>query len=128
MQEREVTIGEETFPLEEPFLVLATQNPIEQKGTYPLPEAQIDRFMLKLNIGYPNKSEEREIMERMAVTDKKIEVQPVVSPEDILRARQVVDEVYIDEKIKEYILNIVFATRDPDSYKLDLASFSSCPN
>ncbi len=122
MQERQVTIGEHTFKLDEPFLVLATQNPIEQEGTYPLPEAQLDRFMLKLNISYPNKEEEHQILKRMAVTDKKIEVSPVVKPEDILRARKVVDEIYIDEKIEKYIIDIVFATRDPKSYKLDLAN------
>jgi MoxR-like ATPase len=122
MQERQVTIGEHTFKLDEPFLVLATQNPIEQEGTYPLPEAQVDRFMLKLNISYPNKEEEHQILKRMAVTDKKIEVNPVVKAEDIIRARKVVDEVYIDEKIEKYIIDIVFATRDPKSYKLDLAN------
>lgn len=120
MQEKQVTIGEQTFELDEPFLVLATQNPIEQEGTYPLPEAQVDRFMLKLNIGYPTRSEEKEIMERMALTNKKVQVDPVVTPEDILHARSVVDEVYIDEKIKDYIIDIVFATREPKKYKLDL--------
>ncbi len=119
MQERQVTIGENTFKLDKLFLVLATQNPIEQEGTYPLPEAQIDRFMLKLNITYPNKEEELSILNRMSFTDKKIEVSPVVTPEDILRARGVVDEVYMDEKIKKYIIDIVFATRNPQDYKLD---------
>jgi len=119
MQERQVTIGENTFKLDEPFLVLATQNPIEQEGTYPLPEAQVDRFMLKLNVTYPDKEEEFRILERMSFTDKKIEASAVVSPEDILRARGVVDEVYIDEKIKKYIVDIVFATREPQKYKLD---------
>ncbi len=119
MQERQVTIGENTFKLEEPFLVLATQNPIEQEGTYPLPEAQIDRFMLKLNITYPNKEEEFNILERMSFTDKKIEASPVLGPEEILRARKVVDEVYMDEKIKKYIIDIVFASREPQKYKLD---------
>jgi MoxR-like ATPase len=119
MQERQVTIGENTFKLDEPFLVLATQNPIEQEGTYPLPEAQVDRFMLKINVTYPTKEEEYKIMKRMAVTDKKIEVTPVVGPEDIVRAREVVDEVYIDEKIERYIIDIVFATRVPKDYKLD---------
>lgn len=118
MQERQVTIGENTYKLDEPFLVLATQNPIEQEGTYPLPEAQVDRFMLKLNITYPSKEEEYKILKTMSVTDKKIEVNPVVSPDDILRARGVVDEVYIDEKIEKYILDIVFATREPEAYKL----------
>lgn len=119
MQERQVTIGEHTFKLDEPFLVMATQNPIEQEGTYPLPEAQIDRFMLKVNITYPNMEEEHKILKRMSFTDKKIEVSAVVSPADIIRARSVVDEVYMDEKIEKYILDIVFATRDPKKYKLD---------
>ncbi|MFQ6043366.1 MAG: AAA family ATPase [Candidatus Poribacteria bacterium] len=117
MQEKQVTIGEETFKLNEPFLVLATQNPIEQEGTYPLPEAQVDRFMLKLKIDYPNREEEREIMERMAVTDKNFDIETVVSPEDILSVRKVVDEIYIDEKVKDYIIDLVFATREPESYK-----------
>lgn len=117
MQERQVTIGDETFYLDDPFLVLATQNPIEQEGTYPLPEAQIDRFMLKLLIGYPNKEEELEIMRRM--TRKEIPtVSPVVTPEEIIRARSVVQEVYMDEKIERYIIDIVFATRNPGEYKL----------
>ena len=120
MQEKQVTIGEETFKLEEPFLVLATQNPIEQEGTYPLPEAQVDRFMLKLSIDYPDKAQEKEIMERMALTNKTINVETVINPEDILHARTVVDEVYMDEKIKNYIIDIVFATRNPKDYKLDL--------
>jgi MoxR-like ATPase len=118
MQERQVTIGETTFPLDEPFLVLATQNPIEQEGTYPLPEAQVDRFMLKLNVTYPTLEEEHQIMKRMAVTDKNIETNAVVSPEDIRRARSVVNEIYMDEKIEKYILDIVFATREPERYKL----------
>jgi MoxR-like ATPase len=121
MQERQVTIGEQTFKLPEPFLVLATQNPIEQEGTYPLPEAQVDRFMLKLRIDYPNKQEEREIMERMAETGKVITTQPVVTPQQILRARKVVDSVYMDEKIKRYIIDLVFATREPQSYNIDVA-------
>jgi MoxR-like ATPase len=119
MQERQVTIGDNTFPLDEPFLVLATQNPIEQEGTYPLPEAQVDRFMLKLNVTYPTIEEEHQIMKRMAVTDSNIEINAVVSPEDIRRARGVVNEVYMDEKIEKYILDIVFATREPEKYKLD---------
>jgi MoxR-like ATPase len=121
MQERQVTIGEQTFKLPEPFLVLATQNPIEQEGTYPLPEAQVDRFMLKLSIGYPSKQEERQIMDRMAETGKQIVTQPVVSPEQILKARKVVDSVYMDDKIKNYIVDLVFATRDPKTYKIDIA-------
>jgi MoxR-like ATPase len=123
MQEKQVTIGEETFPLDKPFLVLATQNPIEQEGTYPLPEAQVDRFMLKLKIVYPNREEELRILDRMAYTEKLIEVEPIVSPEDILRARTIVDEIYIDDKVKEYIVDIVFATREPKKYGLDLEQF-----
>lgn len=119
MQERQVTIGENTFKLDEPFLVMATQNPIEQEGTYPLPEAQIDRFMLKINITYPNMEEEHKILKRMSFTDKEDEVTAVINPKDILRARGVVDEVYMDEKLERYILDIVFATRDPKRYKLD---------
>jgi MoxR-like ATPase len=119
MQERQVTIGENTFLLDEPFLVLATQNPIEQEGTYPLPEAQVDRFMLKLNVIYPTLEEEHQIMKRMAVTDKIIGTHAVVSPEDIRRARSVVNEIYMDEKIEKYILDIVFATREPEKYKLN---------
>lgn len=119
MQERQVTIGETSFKLDDPFLVLATQNPIEHEGTYPLPEAQVDRFMLKLEIDYPTREEELKIMKRMALTDKKIMVSPVVEAEDIVRARKVVDEVYIDERIEKYIVDIVFATRDPKAYKLD---------
>ena len=120
MQEHQVTIGEETFPLPEPFLVLATQNPIEQEGTYPLPEAQVDRFMLKLRIGYPSREEERQILDRMAVTRVERAVAPVVSTADVLAARALVDEIYIDDKIKDYIIDLVFATRDPAAHKLDL--------
>jgi len=119
MQERQVTIGDTTYKLDEPFLVLATQNPIEHEGTYPLPEAQVDRFMLKLKVGYPTKDEELAIMKRMAVTDKKMAVNPVISPDVLLKARKIVDEVYIDERIEKYIVDIVFATRDPKSYRLD---------
>lgn len=119
MQERQVTIGENTFKLDNPFLVMATQNPIEQEGTYPLPEAQVDRFMLKLRITYPNKEEELKILKLMSFTDKKIEVNSVVSPQDIISARSVVNEVYMDEKIEKYILDIVFATREPQKYKLE---------
>jgi MoxR-like ATPase len=119
MQERQVTIGENTYTLDDPFLVMATQNPIEQEGTYPLPEAQIDRFMLKVNITYPNIEEEHKILKRMGFTDKKYETKPVVRAADIVRARNVVDEVYLDEKIEKYILDIVFATREPKKYKLD---------
>jgi len=121
MQERQVTIGDQTFKLPDPFLVLATQNPIEQEGTYPLPEAQLDRFMLKLSIGYPTKAEEREIMDRMAQTAKPLTVQPVVTPDQILKARQTVDLIYMDDKIKNYIVDLVFATRDPQAYKIEIA-------
>ncbi|MEW6535118.1 MAG: MoxR family ATPase [Candidatus Auribacterota bacterium] len=123
MQERQVTIGDETFPLEQPFLVLATQNPIEQEGTYPLPEAQVDRFMLKLRITYPNKQEERMILDRMAVTSEKKTVQPVVTPKDIFRAREVVNQIYIDEKVKDYIINLVFATREPSAYNIAVSDY-----
>ncbi len=119
MQERQVTIGGETFPLDDPFLVLATQNPIEQEGTYPLPEAQVDRFMLKLKVGYPSRDEELEIMERMS-RGKEPVASPVVSPETILKARDLVREIYVDDKIKQYILDIVFATREPSKHGLDL--------
>lgn len=118
MQERQVTIGEHTFKLEEPFLVLATQNPIEQEGTYPLPEAQVDRFMLKVKITYPNREEERKIMKLNSGASMP-EVNKVITPEDILRARKLVQEVYLDEKIEKYILDIVFATRNPKEYGLD---------
>ena len=123
MQEKQVTIGSETFKLEDPFLVLATQNPIEQEGTYPLPEAQVDRFMLKLNVDYPSKSEEREILDRMALTDTSIKVDPVLKPGDIKRLRSVVDQIYIDDKIKDYIVDLVIATRDPQKYGLNLDEF-----
>ncbi|MGR3301240.1 MAG: AAA family ATPase [Candidatus Scalindua sp.] len=123
MQERQVTIGDETFKLDDPFLVLATQNPIEQEGTYPLPEAQVDRFMLKINIDYPSKSEEREILERMAVTETNIKVNAVISSGDIKRLRSVVDQIYIDDKIKDYIVDLVVATREPGKYNLDLDEF-----
>ena len=117
MQEKQVTIGENSFKLEEPFLVLATQNPIEQEGTYPLPEAQIDRFMLKAVITYPKKEEEQMIIrQNMQMADKQIN--PVVKKEDIINARKTVREVYMDEKIERYILDIVFATRKPEDYKL----------
>ena len=118
MQERQVTIGNDTFPLEEPFLVLATQNPIEQEGTYPLPEAQVDRFMLKVKISYPSKEEEREIIRRNLSGDVFAKVHPVVKPADILKARESVRKIYMDEKIERYILDIVFATRTPGEYGL----------
>jgi len=115
MQERQVTIGGETHILKEPFLVLATQNPIEQEGTYNLPEAQVDRFMFKVKIGYPERNEERMIMQRSLTGETNLKLQPVVHPDDILRARKTVKKVYMDEKIENYILDIVFATRQPES-------------
>jgi MoxR-like ATPase len=123
MQERQVTIGDKTFPVPSPFMVLATQNPIEQEGTYPLPEAQLDRFMLKLKIDYPNKDEEREILERMAVTNKQFDIKAVINPKDIAEVRSVVDEIYIDEKIKDYIVDVVYATRQPEKYGLKMGNF-----
>lgn len=122
MQERQVTIGDETHPLPVPFLVLATENPIDQEGTYQLPEAQVDRFMLKLNIGYPSKEEEREILDRMATTSAMEDISAVITPEDILNSRKVVNEVYVDDKIKDYIVDIVFATRSPADYNLQSES------
>ncbi len=118
MQERQITIGEETFKLDQPFLVLATQNPIEQEGTYPLPEAQTDRFMLKVVIGYPKKEEEQQII-RQNITGEKKRVLPILSTEDIIKARNVVRDVYLDEKIEKYIVDIVFATRYPENYGLE---------
>ncbi len=118
MQERQVTIGDTTYKLEEPFLVMATQNPIDQEGTYPLPEAQVDRFMLKVNITYPSESEEVEVLTRMGHIGEKIQVDPVVTPQDILRVRKIVDSVYLDDKIKQYIVNVIFATRFPEKYGL----------
>ncbi len=122
MQERQVTIGDKTFPLDEPFLVMATQNPIEQEGTYPLPEAQVDRFLLKVVIGYPSREEEKQII-RQNITNEKKHIQPLLKPEEILEAHKVVEKIYIDEKIERYIVDIVFATRFPSDYGLnDLAS------
>ncbi len=118
MQERQVTIGEQTFKLDDPFLVLATQNPIEQEGTYPLPEAQTDRFMLKVVIGYPQKDEEQAII-RQNISGEKKQILPILSTEDICKAREVVRQVYLDEKIEKYIVDIVFATRNPESYGLE---------
>jgi MoxR-like ATPase len=130
MQERQVTISENTFKLEDPFLVLATQNPIEHEGTYPLPEAQVDRFMLKLSISYPSPEEELEIIRRVTKTDE-FKVDAVVTPAEIVKARQVVKEVYIDEKIEKYIVDLVFATREPEKYGLkelkDLINYGASP-
>ena len=119
MQERQVTIGETTFPLPDPFLVLATQNPIEQEGTYPLPEAQVDRFLFKLRVGYPSREEERLILERMAGREAP-PVRPVIAPPELAEIRAAVGDVYVDEKIKDYILDLVFATRDPGAFGLGL--------
>ncbi len=131
MQERQVTIGDETYNLPKPFLVLATENPIDQEGTYPLPEAQVDRFMLKLNIGYPSREEERKILDAMASTNPKLEVNPVLSPEQILKAREVVNDIYVDDKVKDYIVEIVFASREPEAHKLegirDFIQFGASP-
>ena len=126
MQERQVTLGDESHPLPDPFLVLATQNPLEQEGTYPLPEAQVDRFMLKVLVKYPNRSEERAILDTMAVAERSFEVQPVVSAEDIVQARKVVSSIYVDEKVKDYIVDIVLATRDPQPYGIDLKGYVQC--
>jgi MoxR-like ATPase len=123
MQERQVTIGETTFKLDDPFLVLATENPIDQEGTYPLPEAQIDRFMFKVKVGYPTRPEERVIMDLMARNRQDVRVQPVVSPQEILAARDEVDAVYIDDRIKDYILSIVHATRKPTDFGIDYDAY-----
>ena len=123
MQENQTTIGDESFPLPQPFLVLATQNPLEQDGTYPLPEAQMDRFMLKLRITYPNKEEELEIMNRVAKTKVVNSAKPVVSTDDIIAARAAVDGIYIDEKLKRYIVDIVHCSRDPETYDLDIKKY-----
>ncbi len=118
MQERQVTIGDQTFQLPTPFLVLATENPIDQEGTYPLPEAQVDRFMLKLKVGYPSVDEERQILDRMATTGTRPSVSPVIQPDEIIAARKVVDSIYIDPKIRDYVVELVFASRNPEKYKL----------
>jgi len=131
MQEKQVTIGKETYKLEEPFLVLATQNPIEQEGTYPLPEAQVDRFMLKVNIGYPTREEEKLIIRKNILGETTQLIQAVVKPQTILKARESVKKVYMDEKIENYILDIVFSTREPEKYKLaeikPLISYGASP-
>lgn len=131
MQEKQVTIGESTFKLEEPFLVLATQNPVEQEGTYPLPEAQVDRFMLKLKIDYPTEKEEMQIMRMQAKTGEKETLNKVVDPQKILDARKTINEIYMDEKVEQYIIDLVFATRKPKNYNLDdledLISFGASP-
>ncbi len=123
MQERQVTIGEQTFRLDEPFLVLATQNPIEQEGTYPLPEAQVDRFMLKLLVSYPTREEERQILDRMAPQRGTPQVSDVLDPQQVLAARRVLDEIYMDEKVKDYIIALVQATRTPREFELPIAQW-----
>jgi MoxR-like ATPase len=123
MQERQVTIGGATFPLEEPFLVLATQNPIEQEGTYPLPEAQVDRFMLKLIVDYPTRAEERQILDRMASNRGTPTVEPVLDPQRVIEARKVLDEIFIDDKVKDYIVALVHATRRPEEFKLRIGEW-----
>jgi len=120
MQERQVTIGDNTYRLDDPFLVLATQNPIEQEGTYPLPEAQVDRFMFKLKVSYPNKSQEHEILKRMARSRPPTEVDAVIAPQDVIRIRELADEIFMDTKIEEYIVNLVEASRNPEAFKLDI--------
>ena len=130
MQERQVTIGDTTYKLEDPFMVLATQNPIEQEGTYPLPEAQVDRFMLKLKVTYPKRDEELKILRAMATSTPRFDVAPVVSPADIRRLRALADDVFMDEKIEEYIVNVVEATRNPEQVKLkikDLIRYGASP-
>ena len=131
MQERQITIGETTFKLDKPFLVLATQNPIEQEGTYPLPEAQVDRFMLKVKISYPNKEDEIKIMRQNISSEPRPKVEAVTSPSQILRARKIVRKVYMDEKIEKYIIDIVFASRNPSEYGLsklkNLVSYGGSP-
>jgi len=126
MQERQVTLGDETYRLPDPFLVLATQNPLEQEGTYPLPEAQVDRFMMKVVVGYPNRTEERAIQDAMAVTEPSLGVQSVVTGEDIINARRIVSDIYVDNKVKDYIVDIVLATRDPKPYRIDLNGWVQC--
>jgi MoxR-like ATPase len=123
MQERQVTISDQTFKLDEPFLVLATQNPIEQEGTYPLPEAQVDRFMLKLLVDYPTREEERRILDLMSTHRGAPKIEPVMQPEQIMQARAVLDEIYIDDKVKDYIVTLVHATRDPKSFNLGVADW-----
>ena len=120
MQERQVSIGDETYKLSSPFLVLATQNPIEQEGTYPLPEAQVDRFMLKVNLSYLNKKEEKEVLNKMAKIGFKPKANAVITPQDIINAREIVNSIYIDDKVQDYIIDVVFATREPDAYGLDM--------
>lgn len=126
MQEHQVTLGDESYRLPDPFLVLATQNPLEQEGTYPLPEAQVDRFMMKVIVGYQNRMEERAILDAMAVTEPSLSVQSVVTAEDIIKARRVVSGIYVDNKVKDYIVDLVLATRDPKPYGIDLNGWVQC--
>src|SRR5271166_3487206 len=123
MQERQVTLGGETMPLPSPFLVLATENPIDQEGTYPLPEAQVDRFMFKVLLDYPSFAEERKILDRMAFTAPETRVQPVIALGEILHTRKLVDQIHVDEKVRDYVVHLVFATRNPEKYKLDVKHF-----
>jgi MoxR-like ATPase len=123
MQERQVTLGGETMPLPSPFLVLATENPIDQEGTYPLPEAQVDRFMFKVVLDYPDFGEERKILDRMAFTAPEMKIKPVVSLDEIVRTRALVDQIHVDEKVRDYLVHVVFATRKPEQYKLDIKHF-----
>ena len=123
MQERQVTIGDGSYPLDDPFLVMATQNPIEQEGTYPLPEAQVDRFMFKIRVSYPNKAEEHEILKKMARTNPAVDVASILTPTDVKRLRALSDEIYMDEKIEEYIVSLVEASRNPDSYELNIGQY-----
>lgn len=131
MQERQVTIGEESYKLDSPFLVLATQNPIEQEGTYPLPEAQVDRFMMKLVVDYPEKEEERLILRQAAKTSGNLEIKPSIKPNDILKAQSTINDIYVDEKVEDYVLDLVFSTRNPDQYNLgeisQLIEFGASP-
>src|SRR5271165_3115717 len=120
MQERRITISDQTYPLADPFLVLATQNPLEQEGTYQLPEAQLDRFTLKLRVGYPSKAEERKILDLMATSAPDLKVLTITEPADIIRSREIVNGIYIDNRVKDYIVDVVFATREPATYKLKL--------
>lgn len=123
MQEKQVTIGDHSYPLEQPFLVLATQNPIEQEGTYPLPEAQVDRFMLKLKVDYPGKDEELAILNRMIAVEPDLTVEPVLGPDDVFRLRRAIDQIYLDDKIRRYIVDVVHATRRPADYGLDVGPY-----
>jgi MoxR-like ATPase len=123
MQERQVTIGDKSYPLDDPFMVMATQNPIEQEGTYPLPEAQVDRFMFKIRVSYPDKGQEREILKRMARSNPELGVNPILSPADIGRLRALADEIYMDEKIEEYIVNLVEASRNPEAFGMNIGQY-----